>query len=110
MKRVLFICSQNKLRSPTAEKVFGNHPDLEVMSAGLNPDAVNILTPELVLWSEVIFVMEKAHKNRLQRKFKQYLNKQRIICLGIPDDYEFMDPELVSRLKAMVPKLLGITL
>ena len=110
MKRVLFICSQNKLRSPTAERIFGNHPDLEVMSAGLNSDAVNVLTPELLQWAEVIFVMEKAHKNKLQKKFRRYLNNQKLICLGIPDEYEFMDPELVSKLKETVPKLLGITI
>ena len=108
MKKVLFVCSQNKLRSPTAERVFSNDPDLEVLSAGLNSDAMNVLTPELVLWAEVIFVMEKAHKNKLQKKFKRYLNKQRVICLNIPDEYEFMAPELVSMFQEMVPRLLGI--
>jgi predicted protein tyrosine phosphatase len=108
MKRVLFICSQNKFRSPTAEKVFANNPNLETRSAGLNSDAVNVLTPELVLWAEVIFVMEKSQKNKLQKKFKQYINKQRIICLNIPDVYEFMDPDLVLVLNEAVPKLLRI--
>ena len=108
MKKVLFICSQNKLRSPTAEAVFGNHPELEVQSAGLNNDAVNVLTPELVEWAETIFVMEKVHKNKLQKKFRRQLRGQKVIELGIPDEYDYMHPELVSKLKEKVPRLLGI--
>ena len=108
MKRVLFVCSQNKYRSPTAEKVFANNPNMEVMSAGLNSDAINVLTPELVEWAEIIFVMEKAQKNKLQKKFKKYINKQRIICLNIPDYYEYMDPDLVLIFQDTVPKLLRI--
>lgn len=108
MKRVLFVCSQNKLRSPTAEQVFKSHPDLEVMSAGLNNDAVNPLSSELVQWSEVIFVMEKSHKIKLQKKYKRFLNKQRVICLDIPDEYEFMSPKLIALFKERVPKILGL--
>lgn len=66
MKKVLFLCSQNRLRSPTAEQVFSSHPGIEVASAGLNNDAENPTTAELVVWAEVIFVMERAHRNRLQ--------------------------------------------
>ena len=72
MKRVLFLCSQNKLRSPTAERVFSKHPNLEVASAGLDIDANIRVTKELIEWADLIFVMEKNHKNRLQKKFKQY--------------------------------------
>jgi predicted protein tyrosine phosphatase len=104
----LFICSQNRLRSPTAEQVFADYPDLEVASAGLNDNADNTVTPELVQWADIIFVMEKAHRNRLRRKFKPQLNRQRVICLNIPDEYEFMAPQLVRLLKALVPKHLGL--
>ena len=101
MKRVLFVCSQNKLRSPTAEQVFSTWPDLEVDSAGTNHDAENPLTGELVEWAQVIFVMEKTHRNKLSKRFKRHL-KARVICLDIPDDYAFMDPALVTLLKARV--------
>ncbi len=107
MKRILFICSQNKLRSPTAENIFSTDPDLEVASAGLDNDAKITVTPELVKWADIIFVMEKNHKNRLQKKFKKYLNKQRVVCLGIPDEYDYMDPELINIFKNRIPKLLG---
>jgi predicted protein tyrosine phosphatase len=88
--------------------VFSDWPDLEVASAGLNHDAGNPVTPDLVEWADIIFVMEKAHRNRLRRKFKPHLNRQRLICLNIPDEFEFMDPQLVRLLKAAVPKYLGL--
>ncbi len=101
MKRVLFVCSQNKLRSPTAEQVFSTWPGVEVESAGTNHDAENPLTGELVEWAQVIFVMEKAHRNKLSKRFRRHL-KARVICLNIPDDYAFMDPALVALLNAKV--------
>lgn len=99
MKRLLFICSQNKLRSPTAESVFADYPGVEVDSAGLNNDAEVPLTVEQVEWADVILVMEKAHRNRLNRKFKDSLAGKRVVVLNIPDDYDYMDPALVNLLK-----------
>lgn len=99
MKTVLFICSQNRLRSPTAEHVFASYPGLEVSSAGTNHDAENPLTAELVSWADIIVVMEKQHRTKLQRRFRSALRGQRVICLDIPDDYTFMDPDLVELLK-----------
>lgn len=58
--KVLFVCSQNKLRSPTAEQVFSRWPGIEVMSCGLNNDAENPARPELIEWADIIFVMEQA--------------------------------------------------
>lgn len=109
MQHVLFICSQNRLRSPTAEQVFSDWPGIEAASAGLNHYAENPVTPELLGWADLVFVMERAHRNRLSKKFKPYLNGKRIICLDIPDDYDFMDPVLVQLLKAQVPRFLSST-
>jgi predicted protein tyrosine phosphatase len=102
VKHVLFICSQNRLRSPTAEQVFSTRQDIECTSAGLNHDAENPVTPELVGWADIIFVMERAHRNKLNSKFRPYLGKARVICLDIPDNYDYMDPELVRLLKVKV--------
>ena len=102
MKNVLFVCSQNRLRSPTAEQVFASHPSISVASAGTNNNADNPLTPELVQWADIIFVMEKAHRNKLQKKFKGELKEARVICLDIPVEYEFMDEGLVRLLRAKV--------
>jgi predicted protein tyrosine phosphatase len=103
-RNVLFICSQNRLRSPTAEQVFASWAGIEASSAGLNHDAENPVTPELLRWADLIFVMEPAHRSKLSAKFKPYLGNARVICLEIPDDYEFMDLDLVRLLKAKVPR------
>ncbi|GHD03074.1 low molecular weight protein tyrosine phosphatase family protein [Novosphingobium pokkalii] len=104
MKTILFVCSQNRLRSPTAEQVFAGYPGLEVSSAGTNHDADNPLTAELVTWADMIVVMEKQHRAKLQRRFRAALRGQRVICLDIPDDYAFMQPELVELLKARMAR------
>lgn len=107
-KHVLFICTQNRLRSPTAEQVFADWPGIESLSAGLGNDANAPVSPELLAWSDLIFVMEKAHRNKLSKKFKPHLGGKRVICLDIPDEYDFMDPMLVQLLKAKVSRFLPV--
>ena len=102
LRNVLFICGQNRLRSPTAEHVFANWPGIETASAGLKNDAENPVTPELLEWAHTIFVMERSHRSKLSAKFKRHLGSVRIVCLDIPDDYEYMDPGLIKLLKAKV--------
>ncbi len=106
MKNVLFVCSQNKLRSPTAEQVFAGRSDIEVLSAGTNNDAENPLSQEQIEWADIIFVMERAHRAKVQKRYRSALRNKRLICLGIPDDYAFMDPDLIELLKAKVPQFL----
>lgn len=106
MLNVLFVCSLNRWRSPTAEQIFAGHPGIDCSSAGLNNGAENPLTPDLVEWAELIFVMERGHKAKLLSKFKSRLNGKRVICLGIPDNYPYMDPALVSLLKSKVTRFL----
>ncbi|TXC70957.1 phosphotyrosine protein phosphatase [Sphingomonas ginsenosidivorax] len=108
MKKILFVCSQNRLRSPTAEQVFASRPDLEVDSAGTNNDADNPLNAELVEWADVIVVMEKIHRTKVQKRFRSSLNGKRMICLDIPDDYAFMDPALVMLLHARLDRHLPV--
>lgn len=104
MTNIIFLCSQNKLRSPTAESVFCDTDGWEVRSAGLNNGAEVYISTEDVEWAEYIFVMEQGHKKKLKQKFKEYIKNQHVICLGIPDDYEYMDEELISILKNKVPQ------
>lgn len=106
MKKILFLCSQNRLRSPTAEQVFATWPDIEADSAGLDNAAVVQLSTEQLQWADIIFVMEKSHRNKLSKKYRSYLNGKKIICLDIPDDYQFMQPELVEILKMKVTPFL----
>ena len=104
MKRFLFVCSQNKLRSPTAEQIFASHAGLEVASAGTNSDADTPLSNELIEWADVIFVMERTHRNKLQTRFRPALKDKRIVCLDVPDDYAFMDPALIRLLNARMSR------
>ncbi len=106
MRQVLFVCGKNRLRSPTAEQVFSTWLGIEVSSAGVNADADEPLTGEMVAEADLIFVMEKTHRAKLTRRFKAQLKSARVICLDIPDDYAFMDPDLVRILEARVPKFL----
>jgi predicted protein tyrosine phosphatase len=104
--KLLFICSRNKLRSPTAEVVFNEYPGLTCSSAGLAPDAEHVVALDDIEWADVIFVMEKAHVKKLKTKFGKALEGTRVVCLGIPDEYDFMDPALVAELKSRVPQFI----
>lgn len=99
MRRILFLCSRNKLRSPTAEAVFDGRPGVEVDSAGLSPDASVPLSADQLAWADTVLVMEAVHRDRLNRKFGPCLAGKRIAVLGIPDDYGYMDPDLVALLE-----------
>lgn len=104
MQHLLFICSQNKLRSPTAEVVFSQYEGIEAISAGTNNDAETPVSADLIDWADIIFVMEKTHRNRISGKFKAWLHDKRVVVLDIPDEYDFMAPELVRLLEARVPR------
>jgi predicted protein tyrosine phosphatase len=109
VQRLLFICSQNRFRSPTAEAIFNGISEVEAASAGLNHDAVTPLSGDLIEWADVIFVMEKSHRNKLQKRFRNMLRGKRVVTLGIPDIYEYVEPGLVdllrSTLRRYVPAL-----
>ena len=99
-RNLLFLCSRNKLRSPTAEALFRGRPGIETDSAGLSPDTEVMLSPEQIEWADLILVMEKVHRVRLNRKFGKHLAGKRVVVLDVPDVYPFMDPELVRLLEA----------
>lgn len=106
MRKVLFICSLNRWRSPTAEQIFADHPGIETSSAGVSHNADNPVTPELIEAADLIFVMEKAHKTKLAQGFRAYLHDKRVICLNIPDKYPYMDEKLIALLTAKVTPFL----
>lgn len=81
MKNVLFICSQNRLRSPTAEQVFASWRGIEVTSAGTNNDAENPVTAEVLEWADIIIVMERTHRNKLQQKFRAAMRRCRTMSV-----------------------------
>jgi predicted protein tyrosine phosphatase len=104
--RVLFVCSRNRLRSPTAETVFADYPGVEISSAGTSIDADNPVSLDQVEWADIIFTMEEVHRRKLREKFPGLLKTKRLVVLRIPDKYGYMDPELVRLLKQRVPKFL----
>ncbi len=101
------MCSRNRLRSPTAEQVFASWQGIETASAGVNRDADNPVTPELLRWADLIFVMERAHRSKLSARFKAHLAGKRVVCLEIPDEYDYMEPALVTLLQAKVSRYLS---
>jgi len=107
-QNVLFICSRNQWRSPTAEQVYRKHPMLAVRSAGTSPNARRTVSPDDIGWASVILVMEEKHKSRLKAQFGRLLDGRAVHVLDIPDDYKYMDPELVEQLELCVPSLLGL--
>lgn len=99
---VLFVCSRNKWRSATAETIYKNHPDHQVRSAGTEPSARIKINAKLIAWADLIFVMEKKHKQRITERFADESHGKEIITLDIPDDYQYMDEELIEEIRAKV--------
>jgi predicted protein tyrosine phosphatase len=96
---VLFVCSRNRRRSPTAERIFADRDGIETDSAGLAPDAELRLSLDQLQWADLVVVMEKSHRSALTRRFGRHLAHTRVVCLDIPDRYELMDPTLIELLE-----------
>lgn len=99
---ILFICSRNKWRSRTAETIFQNDQRFNVRSAGTENSARVRVSEKHISWADLIFVMEKHHKQKITERFRALLNGKRIVILNITDDYEYMDEELIEMLKVSV--------
>ena len=99
---ILFICSRNKWRSRTAETIFKDDQRHQFRSAGTENDARIKVSEKLVNWADLIFVMEKRHKQRLQEKFGALLDDKDLVILDIEDNYQYMNEELIETLKISV--------
>ena len=104
---VLFVCGRAQWRSPTAERIFGRDPSLATRARGVSSSAERPLREVDIRWSDVIFVMEPEHSSRVRKQFRNALESRPIHVLDIPDEFEFMDPELIERLEAAVPGYLA---
>ena len=107
MQNLLFICSRNQWRSPTAEKIYAKDSRVNVRSAGISPKARRVVSAKDIAWSDLIFVMEYKHKERLKATFSRALQHKKIIVLDIPDEYHYMDEELVEILKESIEIYIG---
>ena len=95
---VLFVCSRNQWRSPTAERVFRDDPRMSVRARGLSPRSPRQLREDDLVWAGIVFVMENKHRSRITRQYRNALGKTDLHVLDIPDDYGFMDSDLVDML------------
>jgi predicted protein tyrosine phosphatase len=100
--KILFVCTLNMMRSPTGEKIFKDNPHLDVKSAGVDKDAVTRVSIDLLEWADIIFVMEKKQRDIIHKRFNDIYRRKRIICLYIPDEYDYMDPLLIDIMKKKV--------
>ncbi len=98
-QKLLFVCSRNRIRSLTAERLFEGRAGYQARSAGTQPDARIVVTAGHIGWADIIFCMEKSHLARLRRKFPEALRDKEVVCLHIPDEYDFMQIELVDELR-----------
>lgn len=101
---LLFVCSENRLRSPTGEEVFSNYEGIDAIGCGTNSDAETTISGDLIEWANIIFVMEKAHRNKVSKKFKDLLKDKKFVCLDIPDNYDRMDPVLIRLLENKISR------
>lgn len=106
--KLLFVCSRNRIRSLTAEKLLHGVPRYQVRSAGTQPDARVVITEGHIGWADVIFVMEKSHANRIRLRYPEATSEKLVIALHIQDEYEFMHPDLLDELRARLSPFLTL--
>jgi predicted protein tyrosine phosphatase len=87
------------MRSPTAERMFSKRADLEVRSAGTASDALARVNAQMLEWADLIFIMDEQQRRSLRRRFAEHPALERLICLKIPDEYTFLQPELMRLLE-----------
>ena len=106
--RLLFVCTGNRDRSPTAENLFRDSKTYEARSAGTSTFAVQRVTQALIDWADKIFVMselEDGHLTHLETHFD--LKGKAVIDLDIPDRYERASQELVHLLASRLSRHLS---
>lgn len=101
-KRLLFVCTVNRMRSATAHQIYTDDSRFEIKSAGTDSEANTVLSQELLDWADSIVVMEKHHRSKIRKLYPDIYDSKKIVCLYIPDDYEYMQPELINILKYRV--------
>lgn len=100
--KLLFICSRNRQRSLTAEKLFDGYNNHQAKSAGTENNSRVKITQGMIGWADIIFCMEKKHVRRIKERFADEVSGKKIVCLNIPDEYEYMDKELCDILESSI--------
>jgi predicted protein tyrosine phosphatase len=131
-EQLLFVCSRNQWRSPTAAALFKNSDRYVAKSAGTSDKARVKITAGMINWADKIFVMEKRHAAIIQQNYRDIIQDRfssreatcaerlvlsvaevsrstpTIITLHISDDYQYMDPELIDILESRLAEYLDI--
>ena len=107
--KILFVCSMNQWRSPTAEKVYADKPLVTARSRGTNKKARVTVNPDDLKWADIVMVMENKHKQRLLAEYPGEMRYKELHVLDLPDEYRFMDPELIDEIHASVDPILTRT-
>ncbi len=105
-EQLLFVCSRNQWRSPTAAALFKDNNLYTARSAGTSDSARIKITPGLISWADKIFVMEKRHLAIINRKYASEVDGKSIFNLNISDDYQYMDSELIDILRSRLAEYL----
>ena len=99
-KKVLFVCTINRMRSATAHEIYKSDDRFVIDSAGTADEARNKITHTNLEWADVIIVMERHHRNAIRNRYPDIYDQKKIVCLYIPDEYDFMQKELIGILKS----------
>lgn len=108
--KILFVCSRNQWRSPTGENIYKGVPGIEALSAGTEPSARIKLSLKHLQWADLVLVMEQKHKEKIVQKFGNEIDTNKILVLDIPDEYNYMDTELVEEIKSKTEAFLELYL
>ncbi|MEO1340727.1 MAG: phosphotyrosine protein phosphatase [Cyanobacteria bacterium J06635_13] len=103
---LLFVCSRNKWRSPTAETLYSRDLKVVVRSAGISSSASKKISSQNISWADLILVMENKHKKAIVRQYR-HLELPQIIVLDIPDDYQYMSAELINMIQTSTENILS---
>ena len=106
MTNALFLCGKARMRSPTAADIAASWPGIATDFAGLSNDADEKLSIEQIDWADVICVMEARQAKRLKSLFPAALRGKRVVVLNVPDNFSYMQPELVDLLTAKLRAVL----
>jgi predicted protein tyrosine phosphatase len=94
--RILFVCGRNQWRSPTAERVYRDDPRVDVRSAGVSVKSRHQVSVDDLSWADLVVVMERRYKSRILGTFRDH---PPIVSLDIPDEFEYMDEELIKLIR-----------
>jgi predicted protein tyrosine phosphatase len=106
--KLLFICSRNQWRSPTAEQLYRSFPGYLARSAGTSDSARVKVNAGHIGWADWIFVMEKRHRDLLEDRFPAELEGKHLVCLHIPDEFQYLDPDLITLLKSHLSEFIPV--